>query len=474
MALPKQQENFPEWYQAVIKEAELAENSLARGTMVIKPWGYAIWERIQAAFDERIKATGHENVYFPMFIPERLLHKEAEHVEGFAPEVAVVTHGGGEELEEPLVIRPTSETIIWEAYSRWIQSWRDLPVLYNQWANVVRWEKRPRLFLRTSEFLWQEGHTAHETADDAMAEALRVLHEIYIDATTKVLRIPIIAGRKTEAERFPGAEETFAMEAMMRDGKALQAGTSHYLGQNFAKAYGVQFQSREGELEYPYATSWGVSTRLVGGLIMTHGDDRGLRLPPALAPKQIIIVPIYSTEEKTTVLAAADKLVKELSEFRVKVDDRDDQRPGYKFAEWEVKGVPVRIEIGPRDIASNHVVVTRRDTSEKQPVPMDKLAAHVRELMGLIDQTLYDQAETFRNEHTLRPKSYDEMREFLSKSQGFVVAPWDGTAQTEAQVKQETKATIRCLPLDQESVEGQHCIVSGEPAQQWALWAQAY
>ncbi|HEV2685684.1 MAG TPA: proline--tRNA ligase, partial [Actinomycetota bacterium] len=393
MALPKQSEDFPGWYQEVVKQAGLAEPSLARGTMVIKPYGFGIWERIQRAVDDRIKATGHENLYFPLLIPNRLLEKEAEHVEGFAPEVAVVTHAGGEQLEEPLVVRPTSEAIIWATYAKWIQSYRDLPLLYNQWCNVVRWELRPRVFLRTTEFLWQEGHTAHETADEAIAEALLILREVYVDAAEKALGLPVIPGRKSAAERFPGAEETLTMEGMMRDRKALQAGTSHYLGQNFAKAYGVQYQDRAGEQQYAFATSWGVSTRLVGGVIMTHGDDKGLRLPPALAPHEAVIVPIYkSDDERSRVHEALERVKQVLAGRRVKIDDREQLRPGYKYNEWELKGVPLRIELGPRDAAGNQVVVARRDTGEKETISETALSEAVDKLLDQIQTNLFQDA----------------------------------------------------------------------------------
>jgi prolyl-tRNA synthetase len=475
MALPTQADDFPAWYQAVVRDADLAENSLARGTMVVKPYGWAIWEGIQAAMDERIKATGHQNLQFPLFIPYRLLEREAEHVEGFAPEVAVVTHAGGEELEEPLVVRPTSETIIWETYSRWVQSWRDLPLLYNQWCNVVRWELRPRLFLRTTEFYWQEGHTAHATADEAMAEQRRMLVEAYQDVCERVLSLDVRPGHKTESERFPGAVDSMTIEALMRDGKALQAGTSHYLGQNFAKAYDVRFQNREGELEYAYATSWGVSTRLVGGLIMQHGDDRGLRLPPALAPYQVVIVPIFRTEdERSRVLEAAKRIAADLmsAAIRVKVDDSEN-RPGFKFNEWELKGVPVRIELGPRDLDAEQAVVVRRDTMEKSTDPLAKLVATSEGLLEDIQVALRAQAVAFTDDHTIRPSGYDEMRGFLEASGGFAVGGWCGRPECEARVKEDTKATIRFLPLDPATVTGP-CVACGEPAVDEATWARAY
>ncbi|HMC80828.1 MAG TPA: proline--tRNA ligase [Acidimicrobiia bacterium] len=476
MALPKQSEDFPGWYQAVVKGAELAEPSLVRGTMVIRPYGFAIWERIQAAVDRRIKETGHSNLYFPLFIPYKLLEREAEHVEGFAPEVAVVTHAGGEELEEPLVVRPTSETIIWATYARWIQSYRDLPLLYNQWANVVRWELRPRLFLRTTEFLWQEGHTAHETADEAMAEARLILDAVYRATAEGDLAMPVHLGRKSASERFAGAVETFTMEALMRDGRALQAGTSHYLGQNFARAYDVRFLGRDGREEYAYASSWGVSTRLVGGLIMAHGDDAGLRLPPALAPVQVVVVPIYRTdEEKSTVLEAVGSLAQALRDaaVRVQVDDREEHRPGYKFNEWELKGVPVRLEIGPRDLERSEVVLYRRDLRQKSPVPLEGLARHVPGLLDQIQAELFDQAAAFREERTFRPKTYDELQAFVKDPGGFVEALWCGSPECEDRVKADTRATIRLLPLDPVFPEGA-CIVCGKPATEWAVWAQAY
>jgi prolyl-tRNA synthetase len=476
MALPKQSENFPAWYQDVVRGADLAENSLVRGTMVIKAYGFAIWESIQRAFDERIKATGHQNVYFPMFIPYALLEKEAEHVEGFAPEVAVVTHAGGEKLEEPLVVRPTSETIIWATYAKWVSSYRDLPLLYNQWCNVVRWELRPRLFLRTTEFLWQEGHTAHETAKEAIAETKMILLDVYRDAAETVLAMPVRVGRKTASQRFPGAVETYCMEALMRDRKSLQAGTSHYFGQNFSRAYGVQFQGRGGELEYPYSTSWGTSTRLVGGVIMAHGDDKGLRLPPALAPYQAVIVPIYRSEdERSRVLEASSKLGTDLSAFgvRVKVDDREEQRPGFKFNEWELKGVPLRLEVGPRDLDADQVTVARRDTGEKAAWPLSGMTDGVGRLLREVQEGLFAQALSFLQENTFHPKDYAEMRQILEAGGGFAVAPWCGSLECEAKVKADTKATIRYLPMEPQPTPGS-CVVCGQPATEEATWAQAY
>ncbi|HYU56995.1 MAG TPA: proline--tRNA ligase [Actinomycetota bacterium] len=473
MALPRQAEDFPGWYQEVVKQADLAENSLVRGTMVIKPYGYAIWEAIQRAVDDRIKATGHQNLYFPMFIPYRLLEKEAEHVEGFAPEIAVVTHAGGEELGEPLVVRPTSETIIWDAYARWVQSYRDLPLLYNQWANVVRWELRPRLFLRTTEFLWQEGHTAHETAEEAMAETRLALLEIYRDAVESVLAMPVHAGRKSASQRFPGAVETYTIEALMRDRKALQAGTSHYLGQNFARAYGVRFLGRDGEEHYPYATSWGVSTRLVGGVIMAHGDDRGLRLPPLLAPVQAVVVPIFRTDdERGRVLEACARIAADLSAFRMKVDDRDDLRPGFKFNDWELRGVPLRVELGPRDLEHDRATLVSRLSGEKEEVALDGLPARVEVLLEEIQAGLYEEALAFREAHTFRPVDFAEMVAVLADPGGFVITGWCGDEACEDKVKEETKATIRVLPMEP-GAEGS-CIVCGKVAAEEATWALAY
>ena len=474
MALPRQDQDFPAWYQDVVKQAELAEPSLARGTMVIRPYGFAIWEAIQRAVDDRIKATGHQNLYFPLFIPYRLLEREAEHVEGFAPEVAVVTHAGGEELGEPLVVRPTSETIIWETYARWVQSYRDLPLLYNQWANVVRWELRPRLFLRTTEFLWQEGHTAHETADEAIEESLKILHTVYREAYEEVMAVPVHTGRKSPSERFPGAVETYTLEALMRDRKALQGCTSHYLGQNFARAYGVSFLNREGEQELAYATSWGLSTRAVGGVIMAHGDDAGLRLPPALAPVQVVMVPISrSDDERGRVLEACRRVADDLVAVRVRIDDRDDLRPGFKFNYWELRGVPVRIELGPRDLEAERATIVPRLTGEKEEVPLPKLSNRVREALDMVQRGLLEDATAFRDRHTFRPKDLGEMAELLRDPGGFMLTGWCGSEEGEGKVKAETKATIRYLPLDPSPPETP-CIVCGKPAVDEASWALAY
>lgn len=474
MDIPSQVKDFPAWYQEVVKRAELAEPSLVRGTMVIRPYGFAIWEAIQSGLDARIKKTGHSNLYFPMFIPMRLLEKEAEHVEGFAPEIAVVTHAGGNKLEEPIAIRPTSETIIWATYAKWLQSYRDLPFLYNQWANVVRWEMRTRLFLRTTEFLWQEGHTAHETEDEALKEARMILLDVYKKSAEEDFALPVLVGRKSAAERFAGAVETYALEALMRDGKALQAGTSHYLGQNFAKAYDVMFQGRDGTQQHAYATSWGVSTRLVGGVIMGHGDDKGLRLPPKLAPIQLVIVPIYrSDEDHTRVIEACNKIKEDLDDVRVHIDDRDAHRPGYKFNEWELKGVPLRLEIGPRDLDNSAAVLFRRDLSVKETRPLDSLKADVPALLEEIQKTLFAQAVEFREQNTFAPSSYAEMRDSLVAGGGFQKGGWCGSPLCEEKVKSETKATIRVLPLDPTDPHGE-CLVCGQPATEEATWALSY
>jgi prolyl-tRNA synthetase len=483
MALPTQADDFPAWYQEVVRGADLAENSLARGTMVIKPYGYAIWEAIRDALDWRFKHTDppHENVYFPLFIPQRLLEREKEHVEGFAPELAVVTHAGGEELGEPLIVRPTSETIIWDTYSRWVQSYRDLPLLYNQWANVVRWELRTRLFLRTTEFLWQEGHTAHETREEAWEETLRML-DVYRQVAEDVMAVPVHMGRKTASERFPGADETFAIEAMMRDRKALQSGTSHFLGQNFAHAYDVQFLGRDGEQHYAYATSWGVSTRLVGGLIMAHGDDKGLRLPPAVAPVQVMIVPIpgKTDEEVSSVRGAVEKLRGAIAarswrgaEIRVKVDDRDDLRPGYKFADSELRGIPLRLDLGFRDFQANKITVTRRDTGEKQELGLDGADGAIEGLLDALQQGLFDDAVAFRDANSHRASSFDELKQLIADGGGFVSGAWCGDAECEAKVKAETKATIRFLPFEPQD-PGAPCLVCGRPGVDEATWAIAY
>jgi prolyl-tRNA synthetase len=474
--LPSQSNDFPAWYGEVVRRAGLAENSVVRGAMVIKPYGYAIWEAIQRELDNRIKATGHENVYFPLLVPASVLAQEGELVEGFAPEVAVVTEAGGKKLEEPFAVRPTSEALIWSTYARWVQSYRDLPLLYNQWSNVVRWELRPRLFLRTSEFLWQEGHTAHETEDEAVAETLTILHDVYAETIENVLAIPVLRGRKSESERFPGAVDTYTLEALMRDGKALQAATSHFLGQGFARAFDVRYTGRDGTEQYPYATSWGASTRLVGGVVMAHGDDRGLRLPPRVAPQQVVVVPIYREDERADVLGAATALAAELraARLRVRVDDRAEHRPGFKFNEWELKGVPLRVEVGRRDLAVGTVTVARRDTGDKRQIQLPRAAEAIGELLDDVQRSLFDSARDELARRTLRePNGYDEMIAYLRDAAGFVVAPWCGRGECEARVKADSSATIRLLPLN-EPPQADGCVCCGLPTATVAVWAQAY
>ena len=476
-ALPSQSSDFPAWYGEVVRRAGLAENSAVRGAMVIKPYGYAIWETIQRELDDRIKATGHENVYFPLLVPASVLAQEGKLIEGFAPEVAVVTEAGGKKLDEPLAVRPTSEALIWSTYARWVQSYRDLPLLYNQWANVVRWELRPRLFLRTTEFLWQEGHTAHETEQEAVAEALTILHDVYADTIENVLAIPVVRGRKSESERFPGAVDTYTLEALMRDGKALQTATSHYLGQGFPRAFGVRYTGRDGSEHHPYATSWGATTRLVGGVVMAHGDDRGLRLPPRVAPQQVVIVPIVRDDDRADVLRLAAAVADELrtADVRVRVDDRSEVRPGFKFNEWELKGVPLRIELGSRDLTAGAVTVARRDTGEKQQIPLARVAGAVAELLGDVQASLLESARAELEQRTLRaPGGYDELIEYLRAAAGFVAAPWCGREECEARVKDDSSATIRCLPLDEQQPERGDCVCCGRSAATTAMWAQAY
>jgi prolyl-tRNA synthetase len=474
--LPQQSQDFPAWYGQVVRRAGLAENSPVRGAMVIKPYGYAIWEAIQRALDERIKATGHENVYFPVLVPASVLAQESELIEGFAPEVALVTRAGGKELDEPLAIRPTSEAVIWAAYGRWMESYRDLPLLYNQWANVVRWELRPRILLRTSEFLWQEGHTAHETEDEAVAEVLTILHDVYADVVENVLAMPVLRGRKSASERFPGAEETYALETLMRDGKALQAATSHYLGQGFARAFGVTFTGRDGSEQHPYATSWGASTRLVGGVVMAHGDDAGLRLPPAVAPHQVVIVPIVREQDRAQVLAAASVLADDVraAGLRVRLDDREEHRPGFKFHEWELKGVPCRVEIGARDLAAATATVARRDTGAKATVALGALAGRLPALLTDIQGEMLAAARAEQELRTASPDTYSEMAAYLREAGGFARAGWCGREECEARVKADTAATIRCLPLGQHPAASDHCIVCGGASEAVAVWAQAY
>jgi prolyl-tRNA synthetase len=466
-------EDFSRWYVDVVRRAELADYSPVKGCMVIRPYGYAIWELIQQAFDREFKRTGHVNAYFPLFIPEGLLTREAEHVEGFAPQVAYVTHGGGEELEERLVVRPTSEAIFGTMYAKWIQSWRDLPILVNQWANVVRWEKVTRPFLRTTEFLWQEGHTAHETHEEAQAETLMIL-DLYASLAAEILAMPVVKGLKSESEKFAGALRTYSIEALMGDGRALQAGTSHNLGQNFAKAFDITFQARDKSVQHVWGTSWGVSTRLIGGVIMTHGDDSGLVLPPAIAPYQVVIVPIGRDNWRETVLPHANQVRGQLQTagIRVMLDERD-ERPGWKFAEWEMRGVPLRLEIGPKDIEKAQVLIARRDTREKFGVPMDGLAGRVRDLLDEVQRTLLERAVAFRHAHTTRVNDYDAFTRVLEGRPGFVVAPWCGSAECEAQIKTDTQATIRNMPLDGEIPQGS-CVRCDQAARSEAWFAKAY
>lgn len=481
-------EDYSKWYNDLVYAADLAEHSDVRGCMVIKPYGYAIWEKMRDVLDIKFKETGHSNAYFPLFIPKSYLSKEASHVDGFAKECAVVTHyrlknaedGSGvivdptAKLEEELIVRPTSETIIWNSYKNWIQSYRDLPILINQWANVVRWEMRTRLFLRTTEFLWQEGHTAHATKAEAIAEAEQML-EVYADFAENYMAMPVIKGRKSESERFAGAEDTLCIEAMMQDGKALQAGTSHFLGQNFAKAFEVKFADKEGKLDYVWATSWGVSTRLMGALIMTHSDDEGLVLPPTLAPIQVVAVPIYRTDEE---LQAITEKMKELAAklkargISFKFDDDDNRRPGWKFAHYEVKGVPIRVAMGPRDLENGKAEIARRDTKEKQTVDFEGLDAFVENLLGEIQTNLFERAKKFRTENTKKVDTYEEFKSQIDGG-GFFLAHWDGTKETESKIKEETQATIRCIALDQEPEEGV-CMVTGKPSVGRVIFAKAY
>jgi prolyl-tRNA synthetase len=466
-------EDFSRWYLDVVRRAELADYSPVKGCMVIRPYGYAIWELIQQAFDREFKRTGHVNAYVPLFIPNSLLMKEAEHVEGFAPQVAYVTHGGGEELEEKLVVRPTSEAIIGTMYAKWVQSWRDLPILINQWANVVRWEKVTRPFLRTTEFLWQEGHTAHETGEEAEVET-RMILDLYESLAASVLAMPVVKGLKSESEKFAGALRTYSIEALMGDGRALQAGTSHNLGQNFAKAFEITFQARDKSVQHVWGTSWGVSTRLIGGVIMTHGDDSGLVLPPAVAPYQVVVVPIGRDNWRETVLPTARQVQQQLSNagIRVTLDERD-ERPGWKFSEWEMRGVPLRLEIGPKDIEKGQVLLARRDTREKLGVPMDGLAARVGSLLDEIQASLLARALRFREEHTQRADDYDTFKAIMDGRPGFVIAPWCGSADCEAQIKTDTQATIRNMPLDG-GAPGKPCVRCGLPAVAEAWFAKAY
>ena len=487
--LTSKEENYSQWYNDLVSKADLAENSAVRGCMVIKPYGYAIWEKMQANLDHLFKETGHVNAYFPLFIPKSFFSKEADHVDGFAKECAVVTHyrlkhdpdGKGvvvdpdAKLEEELIVRPTSETIIWSTYKNWIQSYRDLPILCNQWANVVRWEMRTRMFLRTAEFLWQEGHTAHETSKEALEETERMIN-VYANFAENYMAVPVIKGAKSENERFAGALETYTIEALMQDGKALQSGTSHFLGQNFAKAFDVQFASREGKLEHVWATSWGVSTRLIGALIMAHSDNNGLVLPPKLAPYQVVIVPIYKSFDQLDLISEKVKEVVarlKAKGISVKYDDRDSQRPGWKFAEYELKGVPVRLAIGPRDLENGTVEVARRDTMEKTVEKLENIEELVAGLLDDIQQNIFNKALKFREENTTKVDTYEAFKEVLSTKGGFVLAHWDGTRETETRIKEETKATIRCIPFDSVAEEGK-CIYSGKPSSRRVLFALSY
>ena len=488
--IPSRNEDYSLWYNELVRKADLAEHSDVRGCMVIKPYGFSIWEKMQAALDKMFKDTGHTNAYFPLFVPKSLFEAEEKNAEGFAKECAIVTHyrlktdpsnkgklivDPDAKLEEELVVRPTSEAIIWSTYKKWIQSYRDLPILVNQWCNVVRWEMRTRLFLRTAEFLWQEGHTAHATKEEAIRETEQML-DVYAEFAETFMAVPVVKGRKTENERFPGAVDTYCIEAMMQDGKALQAGTSHFLGQNFAKAFGVQFTSKEGKLEDVWGTSWGVSTRLMGALIMAHSDDEGLVLPPKLASIHVVIVPIFRNDDE---LNRITEKVNEISAslrkqgYAVKFDNRDNQKPGFKFAEWELKGIPVRIAIGPRDLDNGTVEVARRDTKEKQVMKMDDVTTAIPKLLDDIQTNIYNKALKYRNEHITKVETYDEFKKVLNEKGGFISAHWDGTSETEAKIKEETKATIRCIPLDAKEEAGK-CIVTGKPSNKRVLFAQAY
>jgi len=487
--LTSKEENYAQWYNDLVIKADLAEHSAVRGCMVIKPYGYAIWEKMRDILDSKFKETGHENAYFPLFIPKSFFSREADHVEGFAKECAVVTHyrlkndeetGGvivdpDAKLEEELVIRPTSETIIWNTYKNWIQSYRDLPLLINQWANVVRWEMRTRLFLRTAEFLWQEGHTAHATKQEALDET-QLMIETYADFAENYMAIPVIMGRKTPAERFAGALVTFCIEALMQDGKALQAGTSHFLGQNFAKAFNVQFTNKEGSLDYVWATSWGVSTRLMGAIVMAHSDDHGLILPPRLAPIQVVIVPIYKGHEQLPAINEnAKRIKKELEAYgiSVKYDNRDTQKPGWKFAEYELKGVPIRVALGPRDIENKTIEIARRDTLKKEVIKQEGVAKYINELLESIQENIYSKAKDFRDKNTHSVNNWEEFKEILEKKGGFIEAHWDGTEETEQKIKEETKATIRAIPFNIKQEKGT-CVYSGKPSEFRVLFAKAY
>lgn len=468
--LTKMNENFADWYTDIILKAELVDYAPVKGFMVIRPYGYALWENIQKVLDAKFKETGHKNAYFPLLIPESLLNKEKDHVEGFAPEVAWVTQGGENKLQERLCVRPTSETIICTMYSKWIKSHRDLPLLINQWANVVRWEKTTRPFLRTSEFLWQEGHTLHATAEEAVEETLK-MHKVYADFCEEYLAIPVIKGQKSEKEKFAGAESTYTIEALMHDGKALQSGTSHYFGNHFAKAFDIKFQNKEGKEEYAYQTSWGMSTRIIGGIIMTHGDDRGLKLPPNIAPVQVVIVP--AAQHKPGVLEKANELKNTLNKFSVEVDDREEYSMGYKFNHWELRGVPVRIEIGPKDIENNQCIVFRRDTLEKETVSLDSLNEYIEKLLVDIQNNMYEMAKENTKNHTFVARNLDEYLEIFKVNQGFVKIMWCGDVACEDKIKELTSSTIRCIPFEEEHL-GDHCAICGKDSKHMVYTARQY
>lgn len=488
--IPTRAEDYSQWYVELVKKADLAENSDVRGCMVIKPYGYALWENMQQALDKKFKETGHVNAYFPLFVPKSMFEAEEKNAEGFAKECAIVTHyrlksdperpgklmvDPDAKLEEELVVRPTSEAIIWNTYKKWIQSYRDLPILINQWANVVRWEMRTRLFLRTAEFLWQEGHTAHATKQEAVSETLLIL-DVYADFVENYMALPVIKGRKSEGEKFPGAVDTYCIEGLMQDGKALQCGTTHFLGQNFAQAFGVQFTSKEGTLDFVWGTSWGVSTRLIGGLIMAHADDDGLILPPKLAPIHVVIVPIFRSEEELAKISSAiEPVIADLRKagLSVKFDNRDTQKPGFKFAQYELQGIPIRIAVGPRDLENGTLEVARRDTKEKMVLKQEGIVAAIEQMLLDIQKNLYARALKFRDDNTRLVDSYDEFKKVLDENAGFMLAHWDGTVETELKIKEETKATIRCIPLETNPVPGK-CIYSGKPSAGRVLFARAY
>ena len=472
--IASKEKNFSQWYVDVVRKAELADYTTIKGCMVIRPYGYGLWENMQAGLDRRIKETGHKNAYFPLFIPESLLKKEAEHVEGFAPEVAWVTHGGNQKLEERLAVRPTSEAVICSLYSKWVKSWRDLPILINQWVNIVRWEKVTRLFLRTTEFLWQEGHTAHKSEQEAEEETLKILNKVYRDYIEKDLAIPVIVGRKTEKEKFAGALHTYTLEALMADGKVLQAGTSHNLGQNFAKAFNIKFLDEDQKEKYVWQTSWGTTTRLIGALVMVHGDERGLKLPPKVAPVQIIIVPIMFDKTKKEVLKKAESIRTILKkDFRVEIDIRDGYTPGWKFNEWEMRGVPLRLEIGPKDMKQGQVMLVRRDTGEKVAVKEEQLAETVKELLDNIQENLFTRAKKFLKENIRDTSDYNEFKKIIEKQRGLIKTYWCGSKDCEDKIKEETKASIRCIPFEQEKASGK-CIYCGKESSTLVYFARAY